>query len=366
MGFNCGIVGLPNVGKSTLFNALTSTVEAEVANYPFCTIEPNIGRVAVPDERLDVIARIATSVNIVPTFLEIVDIAGLIRGASTGEGLGNQFLARIREVDALIHMLRCFDSEDTVHVDGTVEPERDLETVETELMLADIQRIDRRLPVLEKLEKSGDREAHRELATTHRIYTALNEGIPARRLEYALEEQSIVDQMKLLSIKPVLYVCNVDEEHAKTGNALSDRIVARAEADGSSALIVSAAVEAEIAQFGSPVERSEFLNSLGLEEPGLAHIVRAGYGLLDLVTFFTAGPKEARAWTINGSACAPVAAGRIHTDFEKGFICAETIAYDDFIACGGELNAKEAGKMRQEGRNYIVRDGDVILFRFNV
>ena len=366
MGFNCGIVGLPNVGKSTLFNALSSTVAAEVANYPFCTIEPNVGRVAVPDERLDVIARIAQLASIVPTFLEIVDIAGLMRGASTGEGLGNQFLARISEVDALIHMLRCFDSEDTVHVDGTVDPERDLETVETELILADIQRIDRRLPALEKLEKSGDRDARRELAAMRRIYAALNEGTPARRLDHTPEQQPIVDQMQLLTTKPVLYVCNVDEEHAKVGNALSDRIAARATADGSRALVVSAAVEAEIAQFGSPGERTEFLTSLGLEEPGLAHVVRAGYGLLDLVTFFTAGPKEARAWTVERSARAAKAAGRIHTDFERGFICAETIAYDDFIACGGEFGAKDAGKMRQEGRDYIVQDGDVILFRFNV
>jgi len=366
MGFNCGIVGLPNVGKSTLFNALTSTVAAEVANYPFCTIEPNVGRVAVPDEPLDVIARIAQSVSIVPTFLEIVDIAGLMRGASTGEGLGNQFLARIREVDALIHMLRCFDSEDTVHVDGTVDPERDLETVETELILADIQRIDRRLPALEKLEKSGDRDAQRELVAMRRIYATLNEETPARRLDHTPEEQPLVDQMQLLTTKPVLYVCNVDEEHAKVGNALSDLITARAAAEGSRALVVSAAVEAEIAQFGSPNERTEFLTSLGLEEPGLAHVVRAGYGLLDLVTFFTAGPKEARAWTTERSSRAPEAAGRIHTDFERGFICAETIAYDDFIACSGELGAKYAGKMRQEGRDYIIQDGDVILFRFNV
>jgi GTP-binding protein YchF len=366
MGFNCGIVGLPNVGKSTLFNALTSTVAAEVANYPFCTIEPNIGRVAVPDERLDVIASIAKSAGIVPTFLEIVDIAGLIRGASTGEGLGNQFLARIREVDALIHMLRCFDSEDTVHVDGSVDPVRDLETVETELILADIQRIDRRLPALEKLEKSGDSDARKELEAVRRIFAALNEGTPARRLDHTPEEQPIVDQMKLLTTKPILYVCNVDEEHAKSGNAFSNLIVERAAADGSGALVVSAAVEAEIAQFGSPDERSEFLNSLGLEEPGLAHVVRAGYGLLELVTFFTAGPKEARAWTVERSARAPQAAGRIHTDFERGFICAETIAYDDFIACEGELGAKDAGTMHQEGRDYTVQDGDIILFKFNV
>jgi GTP-binding protein YchF len=366
MGFNCGIVGLPNVGKSTLFNALTSTVAAEVANYPFCTIEPNVGRVAVPDERLDTIARIAQSASIVPTFLEIVDIAGLMRGASTGEGLGNQFLARIREVDALIHMLRCFDSDDTVHMDGTVDPERDLETVETELILADIQRIDRHLPALEKMEKAGDHDARRKLSPMRRIYAALNEGTPARSLDYAPEERMLVEQMNLLTSKPILYVCNVGEEHAKSGNASFDKITERAAEEGSRALVVSAAVEAEISQFGSPDERSEFLASLGLEEPGLAHVVRSGYALLDLVTFFTAGPKEARAWTVESSAQAAAAAGRIHTDFERGFICAETIAYDDYIACDGEQGAKDAGKMRQEGRDYIVQDGDVILFRFNV
>ncbi len=366
MGFNCGIIGLPNVGKSTLFNALTSTVAAEVANYPFCTIEPNVGRVAVPDERLHVITRLAQTPSTVPTFLEIVDIAGLIRGASTGEGLGNQFLARIREVDALLHMLRCFESDDTVHLEGTVDPVRDLETVETELILADLQQIERRQPALEKLERAGERHASRELALMRRIGGALDEGMPVRRFECTPEDQAIVDQLDFLTSKPILYICNVDEEHAKGGNSLSDMIVARAAKDGSRALIVSAAIEAEIAQLGSLEERTEFLASVGLVEPGLAQVIAAGYALLDLITFFTAGPKETRAWTVKSGTRATEAAGRIHTDFERGFICGETIAYDDFVTYGGEQGAKDAGKMRQEGRDYIVRDGDVILFRFNV
>ncbi len=366
MGFNCGIIGLPNVGKSTLFNALTSTAAAEVANYPFCTIEPNVGRVAVPDERLNVINRLTQTPSTVPTFLEIVDIAGLIRGASTGEGLGNQFLARIREVDALLHMVRCFESDDTVHPDGTVDPVRDLEIVETELLLADLQQIDRRQPALKKLARAGERDASRELALVKRIAGALDEGTPVRRFECTPEDQVIVDQMKFLTSKPILYVCNVDEDHAKDGNSLSDMILARAKKEGSPALIVSAAIEAEIAQLSSPEERSEFLASVGLEEPGLSQVIAAGYALLDLITFFTSGPKETRAWTVESGARAAEAAGRIHTDFERGFICAETIAYDDFVACSGEQGAKDAGKMRQEGRDYIVRDGDVILFRFNV
>lgn len=366
MGFNCGIIGSPNVGKSTLFNALTSTAAAEVANYPFCTIEPNVGRVAVPDDRLSVVARSAQSPSSVPTFLEIVDIAGLIRGASTGEGLGNQFLARIREVDALLHLLRCFESDDTVHLGGAVDPLRDLETVETELVLADLQQIDRRQPVLEKLERAGERSARRELALLRQIGGALNEGTPVREIESSPEDQVVVNQMNFLTSKPILYICNVDEDHAKGGNSLSDFIIARTAKDGSHALIVSAAIEAEIAQLGSPEERTEFLASIGLAEPGLAQVIGAGYALLDLITFFTANAKEAHAWTVKSGAGAAEAAGRIHTDFERGFICAETIAYDDFVTCGGEQGAKDAGKMRLEGRDYIVRDGDVILFRFNV
>ena len=366
MGFNCGIIGLPNVGKSTLFNALTSTAVAEVANYPFCTIEPNVGRVAVPDDRLDDIALLAPSPHQVPTYLEVVDIAGLIRGASTGEGLGNQFLGRIREVDALLHVLRCFESDDTVHLDDAVHPLRDLETVETELILADLQQIDRRQPALEKLERAGDRDVRRELSLMRRIRDCLNEGTPARLIECTAEDQIIVSRQNFLTSKPILYICNVDEEHARGGNALSDTVAEKAATDGSHPLIVSAAIEAEIAQLGSADEKAEFLASLDLGEPGLARIIRAGYAILDLITFFTLGPKETRAWTVKSGSRAAEAASLIHTDFERGFICAETIAYDDFITCGGEQGAKDAGKMRQEGRDYIVRDGDVILFRFNV
>lgn len=366
MGFNCGIIGLPNVGKSSLFNALTSTLIAESQNYPFCTIEPNIGRVAVPDKRLDEIALISQSENITPTFIEIVDIAGLIHGASNGDGLGNQFLARIREVDALIHVLRCFESNDTVHIEGTIDPERDLKIVETELVLADIQIVERRIPILEKLDKAGEKNARYKLEQTLRIYKSLNNGIPVRKLETSIEENLIIENMNLLTSKPVLYVCNVDEENAKYGNNFSKKIEKLALRDGSNSLIISAAVEAEIAQFQLIEEKVEFLNSLGLQEPGLANVVRSGYRLLDLLTFFTTGSKETRAWTIPKGALAGEAAGRVHSDFQRGFICAETIAYNDFIEGRGELGAKDSGKMRQEGKDYIIQDGDIILFRFNV
>lgn len=366
MGFNCGIVGLPNVGKSTLFNALTATATAEAANYPFCTIEPNVGRVAVPDPRLDRIARIAGSAKIVPTFLEFVDIAGLVRGASRGEGLGNQFLANIREVDAIAHVLRCFDDGQVTHVEGSVDPLRDADTVETELMLADLDSLERRYDTAVKKARTGDREAKEQVAVMEPTLAALRDGRPARSVAIEPQLQPVFRRLQLLTAKPVLYVCNVEEEAATEGNRWSRAVAERAAREGAAAVVISAAIEAEVAQLADPEEKQEFLASLGLEEPGLNRVIRAGYDLLGLVTFFTVGPKEARAWTVPAGAKAPQAAGTIHTDFEQGFIVAETIAYDDFVACGGEQGAKAAGKMRQEGRDYVVQDGDVMLFRFNV
>jgi ribosome-binding ATPase len=365
MGFSCGIVGLPNVGKSTLFNALTSTQAAEAANYPFSTIDPNVGKVAVPDARLGRLARLGKSARIVPTQLAFVDIAGLVRGASRGEGLGNQFLANIREVDAIAHVLRCFAGEVT-HVEGSVDPLRDAETVETELMLADLDSLERRLDAAAKKAKSGDKEARATLAVVEAALAELRAGRPARRLSLSEAELPIFRQLQLLTAKPVLYICNVEESAAARGNDWSAKIGERAAREGAAMVVISAAIEAEVAQLANAEEKREFLAHLGLEEPGLARVIRAGYRLLDLVTFFTVGPKQARAWTVRRGATAPEAAGVIHTDFERGFIRAETIAYEDFIACEGELGAKEAGKMRVEGKGYIVQDGDVLYFRFNV
>jgi len=365
MGFNCGIVGLPNVGKSTLFNALTETAAAEAANYPFCTIEPNTGRVAVPDPRLDKIAAIAESAKVLPTQLEIVDIAGLVRGASQGEGLGNQFLANIRETDAILHVLRCFDGEVT-HVDGSVDPVRDAETVTTELMIADLDAVEKRMSKESKKAQGGDKEARLLMSVLEPLAAALTDGKTARSVEFSEEDKRIVRQLQLLTWKPVLYVCNVGEEDAGEGNDYSRAVEEFAKAEGSSSILISAAIEAEIAALPTEEDKQEFLETLGLEETGLARLIRQGYGLLDLLTFFTAGPKEARAWTVRVGATAPQAAGAIHTDFERGFIRAETIAYEDFIECGGEAAAKDAGKLRVEGKEYITKDGDIFHFRFNV
>lgn len=365
MGFNCGIVGLPNVGKSTLFNAITNTTAAAAANYPFCTIEPNVGRVPVPDQRLEVIARIAKSAKTVPTQLEIKDIAGLVRGASKGEGLGNQFLGAIREVDAVLHVLRCFENPDVVHVEGAVDPLRDAELIETELLLADLDSLARQKDALVKRARGPDKEAKARLELLDRILPSLEEGRSARALELDPDARSLLGGFNLLTAKPILYVCNVDEAAAATGNALTEKVAAMAAAQGAGSVVISAAIEAELSAL-SDEEKREYLASLGLDEPGLNRVIRAGHELLGLLDFFTAGPKEARAWTVRQGAKAPEAAGVIHTDFERGFICAEVIAYDDYVRLGGEQGAKDQGRMRLEGRDYAVQDGDVCHFRFNV
>jgi GTP-binding protein YchF len=365
MGFQCGIVGLPNVGKSTLFNALTATQAAQAANYPFCTIEPNVGRVAVPDPRLEIIARIGKSATIIPTQLEFVDIAGLVRGASKGEGLGNQFLAHIREVDAVLYVLRCFESTDITHVEGSVDPLRDAETVETELMLADMEGLERRVISAGKKAKGGDAEAKLQLPIFEKVLAALQAGKPARSVSLTADEKPIFKSFQLLTGKPVLYICNVNEDDAATGNAMTENVAARAKAEGAGSVVISAAIESEIAQLPA-AEQADYLQTLSLDQPGLNKVVRAGYSLLDLITYFTVGPKEARAWTVRRNAKAPEAAGVIHGDFERGFIRSETIAYDDFVANNGEQGARDAGKLRSEGKEYVIQDGDVLHFRFNV
>ena len=363
MGFKMGIVGLPNVGKSTLFNALTETAAAEAANYPFCTIEPNVGEVGVPDERLDKLAAIAKSAEIIPTRLTFVDIAGLVRGASKGEGLGNKFLSHIREMDAVAYVLSCFEDGDITHVENRIDPVADAETVETELMLADLDSCEKRASSIEKKAKSGDKDARAQLALLYKALALLREGKPARLAELTPEEKPAYDALQLLTAKPVLYVCNVDEASAAAGNAYSRKVEERAKAEGAGSVVISAKIESEFA--GLPSEdRSAFLADMGLSEPGLNRLIRAGYALLDLVTYFTVGPKEARAWTITRGTKSPQAAGVIHTDFEKGFIRAETIAYEDYVSLGGEVGCKDAGKMRLEGKDYVVKDGDVMHFRF--
>lgn len=363
MGFKCGIVGLPNVGKSTLFNALTETAAAQAVNYPFCTIEPNVGEVAVPDSRLDTLAELAKSAEIVPTRLTFVDIAGLVRGASKGEGLGNQFLAAIREVDAIAHVVRCFEDNDVTHVEGKIDPIADVETIETELMLADLDSLEKRVDALEKKTKGGDKDAKETLDLIERALVLLRDGKPARLLARKSEEEKALHALGLLTALPVLYVCNVEEASAVGGNAYSRKVEERAKVEGAASVVISAKIESEIAVLPE-AERADYLAAVGLKEPGLNRLIRAGYALLDLVTFFTAGPKETHAWTVTRGTRAPQAAGTIHTDFETGFIRAETISYDDYVACGGETGAKEAGKMRLEGKDYLVGDGDVMHFRF--
>jgi GTP-binding protein YchF len=362
MGFKCGIVGLPNVGKSTLFNALTKTAAAQAANYPFCTIEPNVGDVAVPEPRLAKLAEIAKSAEIIPSRLQFVDIAGLVRGASKGEGLGNQFLANIREVDAVAYVLRCFEDDDITHVENRIDPIADYETVETELMLADLESLEKRRVNLEKKAKGQDKEAKEALVLVDRALAELREGRPARNAEVAPEEMKAWRGLQLLTTKPILFVANVDEESAGEGNEYSSKVLQEAKMQNAAAVVISAKIESELATLDDE-EAAEFLSEIGLEEPGLNRLIRAGYELLGLHTYFTAGPKEARAWTIRKGALAPEAAGVIHTDFEKKFIRAETISYDDYVSLGGEAAAKEAGKQRIEGKDYEVRDGDVMHFR---
>ncbi|MEO7603314.1 MAG: redox-regulated ATPase YchF [Sphingomicrobium sp.] len=366
MGFKCGIVGLPNVGKSTLFNALTETQAAQAANYPFCTIEPNVGQVAVPDERLDKLAAIAGSAKIIPTQLAFVDIAGLVRGASQGEGLGNQFLGNIREVDAIIHVLRCFVNDDIQHVANTIDPIADAEVVETELLLSDLESLEKRVPNLVKKGQQGDKESKIAAAVLGQALELLREGRPARLVKPKDEEEARhLALAQLITAKPVLYVCNVNEDDAANGNAMSAQVFAKAKAEGANAVVVSAAIESDLVDMAMD-ERLAFLEEMGLHETGLARVIRAGYDLLHLITFFTVGPKEARAWTVEKGSKAPRAAGEIHTDFERGFIRAETIAYDDYVALDGEAGARDAGKLRQEGKDYVVKDGDVLHFKFNV
>jgi len=364
MGFKTGIVGLPNVGKSTLFNALTKTAAAQAANFPFCTIEPNVGEVAVPDERLDILAQIAGSKQIIPTRMTFVDIAGLVKGASKGEGLGNQFLANIRECDAIAHVVRCFEDGDVTHVDGRVDPVEDAQTIETELMLADMESIEKRLQGLVRKVRGGDKEAVDQERLLKAALTTLESGQPARTVQIDEADAKSWKMLQLLTSKPILYVCNVDEDQAASGNAHSDAVARMATEQGAGAVVISAKIEEEISQLDAE-EADMFLDEMGLKEAGLDRVIRAGYTLLDLQTYFTVGPKEARAWTIAAGTLAPQAAGVIHGDFERGFIRAETIAYDDYVAFKGEQGCKDAGKMRVEGKTYVVKDGDVLHFLFN-
>jgi hypothetical protein len=365
MGFKCGIVGLPNVGKSTLFNALTKTAMAQAENYPFCTIEPNVGEVAIPDPRLYELAEIANSENIVPTRMTFVDIAGLVKGASKGEGLGNQFLANIREMDAIAYVLRCFDDSDIVHVEGKIDPLSDLEIVETELMLADLETLERREPSLSKKAKGGDKESQELIGLVNKALDLLRDGRPVRAIEIKDDEEALLKSLQLLTAKPVLYVCNVNETDASKGNHYSELVFDMARKEGAGSVLISAKIESELSQLDAD-DQYEFLEELGLQEPGLVRMIYEGYDLLDLMTYFTAGPKESRAWTVPSNSSAPRASRAIHTDFEKGFIRAEVISFSDYVEFNGEQGAKEAGKMRIEGKDYQVQDGDVILFRFNV
>ena len=366
MGFNCGIVGLPNVGKSTLFNALTETSAANAENYPFCTIEPNIGRVALLDKRLDDLAKINNPNQVIPTYVDFVDIAGLVKGASQGEGLGNQFLANIREVDAICHVIRCFEDNDITHVNNKIDPINDIEIIETELMLSDLESLNKRQSSIEKKAKSGDKEAKLILEVIIQIITKLENGIPIRELDFSKETSTVIKQLNLLTSKPVLFVANVDENSSVKGNNYSHKLTQLGISKGIKTITMSAKLESEISEISDKEERKEFLTALNLIESGLEKLTKAGYDLLDLITYFTAGPKEVRAWTIKKGTIAKEAAGKIHNDFSKGFIAAETISFNDYIKLGGEQKARENGHVRTEGKEYVVIDGDIIVFRFNV